>query len=188
MDLTARMPVAMRRYVQSLMAYKYYFLGYLIVSLWIVLELRIIGLWMVGSITQTLLALVTIHLWMNILDMETLSMQAKKVCCESCTEWFRVEHFLSVVQVGVLVFLAPHWPLTVLVGAGVAWDSVDFFLRSLEGRVLDPTTIWKLHKSYGNLCLVKMVCHALLFVLFLAYIGPWTIVHTDSHYSANSTD
>ena len=172
----------LRRYLATLLQYKLFIAAYAIVSLWIIFELRMIGLWMVGSITQTLLALLTIHLWMTLLDMSTLSVPAQKQSCESCTQWFQVEHFLSLAQLVVLFLVAPHWPLTLIVAIGVAWDSYDFFVRSVEGRVLDSTTIWKSQSAYGKLCLVKMVAHAFLFVLFLAYVGPWTILVSDSHY------
>ncbi len=70
---------------------------YAVLLLWIVYVLRFIGAWVAGCLTQTVLAAVLVHVMLCVSDIDYCTGNTRASFCASCTMWFRVEYFLSVV-------------------------------------------------------------------------------------------
>ncbi|CUG89610.1 cornichon-like protein, putative [Bodo saltans] len=146
--------------------------------LWMTYVLGIVGLWVAGCLTQTMLAAVVVHVMLCVSDIDYVNAQSRASFCESCTTWFRVEYVLSVAQVVITWFSAPHWPLSLLLTAYVAYEtyiSVTFPDR----RTLDTVTIYRYKTSFVKETAIRVGVNVVLFLLYLFYVGAFTILYMD---------
>lgn len=160
--------------VHVVLSYPWVAAIYVVLMVWVWYELRIIGAWVAGSVTQTLLCAIAVHVMMCIGDFDYYNSTMKPQYCESCNMWLRVEYLLIVAQTVILVASAPHWPLSIVMMLGLAYETY-VCVQCPDRRTLDPLTMYKNKTPLAKMCAIKLGYHALLFVLFLAYIGPWII-------------
>lgn len=151
---------------------------YTVLLLWIVYVLRFIGAWVAGCLTQTLLAAVLVHVMLCVSDIDYCSGSSRASFCASCTMWFRVEYLLSVVQAVLTWFVAPHWPLSALLTLGVGYETY-VCLTQLERRTLDTVSVFRYKTVLVKETAWRVGLHVALFLLYLFYIGAFTILYLD---------
>jgi hypothetical protein len=151
---------------------------YTALMLWISYVLGIVGLWVAGCLTQTCLAAVVVHVMLCVSDIDYVNAQSRASFCESCTTWFRVEYVLSVAQVLITWFAAPHWPLSLLLTVYVGYETYISVVYP-DRRTLDTVTIYRYKASFVKDTAIRVGVHILLFLLYLFYIGAFTILYMD---------
>lgn len=148
---------------------------FLLLVAWVLYEIPSMGAWVMGSITQTALLGISVHILLCIGDFDFYGSQSKVAYCDSCNEWLRVEFLLFTFQTILFMFAAPHWPLPFLLCLAYGFE-VYVCVQFPEYRTLDPLTIYKMKRAlYGSVGW-KIGVHVLLFLSYLAYVGPWTIL------------
>mmetsp|Transcript_42434 Transcript_42434/g.49144 ORF Transcript_42434/g.49144 Transcript_42434/m.49144 type:complete len:193 (+) Transcript_42434:79-657(+) len=163
-------------------AYPWVVVLYVALVWWMSFELNGIGLWIAGCVSQTALCAVSVHLLLCIGDFDLYASSTKPQYCESCNMWFRVEFLLLCVHAVLSYAVAPHVPFSLAVIGWLIYEVVVYVFFS-EARTLDALTIYKTKSALVRACAIKLTVYGVMFLLFMAYVGPMVIMNEDDSSS-----
>lgn len=151
---------------------------YTVLMVWMSWVLGAVGYWVAGCLTQTILAAVVVHVMLCVSDIDYVNANSRAGFCESCTIWFRVEYALSLAQLVITWIVDPHYIVAIALTLFVGYESF-VSLNYPDRRTLDTVTIYRYKTAFVKETAWRVGFHVLLFLLYLFYIGAFTILYMD---------